>query len=54
MSGMLLDTNECADIDPPLHVCDTNGICANTEPGYNCTCNDGYEIQTDGRTCSGR
>ena len=49
----LLDVDECADVDPVLHACGENSICVNTEPGYNCTCVDGYELQTDGRTCLG-
>ena len=28
-----------------------NGGCTNTEGGYQCTCNSGYELNADGHTC---
>ena len=28
-------------------------ICNNEDGGYSCTCNDGYQIDSDNRTCKG-
>ena len=44
-----LDTNECAG---------NNGgcgqICTNTIGGFTCSCNDGYDIDTDQLGCAGK
>ena len=41
--------------DPPLyavHNCDmVNGACSNTDGGFTCSCNSGYELNADGLTC---
>ncbi len=42
----LLDINEC-----DRGLCSPNAVCVNYEPGFNCTCTDGYE--GDGLTCTG-
>ncbi|KAG0725000.1 Multiple epidermal growth factor-like domains protein 8 [Chionoecetes opilio] len=37
---------KCPDVDEcllGLHDCHTNATCANRDPGYNCTCNRGFE-----------
>ena len=30
-----------------------NQMCNNSDGGYFCTCNDGYQIDSDNRTCKG-
>ena len=42
------DINEC---EQGLDRCDHN--CANTVGSYNCTCMDGYELESDNYTCTG-
>ena len=42
-----LDINECNGD----HFCDHN--CINVEGSYICSCDPGYELQPDGRTCEG-
>ena len=29
-------------------------ICADTFTSFECSCEDGYELNTDGRTCNGK
>ncbi|XP_077993148.1 uncharacterized protein LOC144447116 [Glandiceps talaboti] len=45
----------CEDIDEcdhdGSHQCGENSNCTNTVPGYNCTCDSGYELADDQRTC---
>ena len=41
------DVNECNGD----HVCDHN--CTNTNGSYICSCDPGYELQSDNRTCEG-
>ncbi len=43
------DIDECLDDD--THDCD--GICKNEEPGYGCSCDAGYDLANDQRTCVG-
>ena len=43
------DINECAGGD---HGC--NQGCDNTEGSFTCTCNDGFELSGDGKTCIGK
>ncbi|XP_022107091.1 CUB and sushi domain-containing protein 1-like [Acanthaster planci] len=43
------DVDEC-DPDEPLHDCDENAFCTDTNDSFNCTCNEGYE--GDGKACS--
>ncbi|CAH1254682.1 FBN2 [Branchiostoma lanceolatum] len=45
------DINEC--LDDTLNNCDLDngGSCVNTQGSFHCTCDDGYNIQADGRTC---
>ena len=45
----LSDIDECS---LGMHDCDQ--ICVNIVGGFNCTCEEGYEILSDGRNCSGR
>jgi plastocyanin len=42
------DLDEC---DAGTHGC-VNAVCNNTVPGYECICNDGYQLEADQRTCS--
>ena len=34
------DNNECSD---GTHLCSANATCVNTDGGYNCSCDPGYE-----------
>ena len=47
--SLCLDVDEC--LDPAVHGCQHN--CANTDGSYHCTCNPGYTLDTNGRTCTG-
>jgi len=53
-----IDIDECTvldDDDNPLHNCNENAACTNTEGSYNCACNAGYSDDNDpatGRACS--
>lgn len=45
---LIQDIDECA--------ADTDGcdhICMNTPGSYTCSCNSGYNLLTDGHTCTG-
>ena len=42
------DVDECA---MGIDNCDQN--CANTMGSYTCTCNAGYQLNSDGHTCNG-
>ena len=44
---MFTDNDECMD---GTHLCATNATCVNTDGGYNCTCDSGYD--GDGFECS--
>ena len=47
--------NMHSDIDECLSVnggCDHN--CNNSDGNYTCSCNDGYQVNSDGHTCDGR
>ena len=44
------DTNECAD---GIDECGDHGVCSNTYGSYNCSCEDGYEVDEIGRSCHG-
>ncbi|XP_078604698.1 uncharacterized protein LOC144878213 [Branchiostoma floridae x Branchiostoma japonicum] len=45
------DINEC--LDDTLNNCDLDngGLCVNTQGSFHCACDDGYNLQVDGRTC---
>ena len=44
-----LDVDECSADPSP---CDaTNGDCTNNDGSYTCSCDDGYMLNGDGRTC---
>ena len=47
---ILLDNNECTD---ETHTCGNNSECENEDPGYSCTCDAGYNLESDERTCTG-
>ena len=42
------DVDECAE---GKDNCDPNATCDNTDGGFTCTCNEGFE--GDGETCNG-
>ncbi|XP_063713010.1 uncharacterized protein LOC134841143 isoform X2 [Symsagittifera roscoffensis] len=47
------DIDECSETDSDgdeLHECDQNGVCENTDGGYNCSCKTGF--RGDGFNCS--
>ena len=47
----VIDINECGVSDQ----CDSEyGICTNTEPGYTCSCPDGFILGSDQRSCIGK
>ncbi|XP_078604710.1 uncharacterized protein LOC144878218 [Branchiostoma floridae x Branchiostoma japonicum] len=45
------DVNEC--LNDTLNNCDLDngGSCVNTQGSFHCACDDGYNLQADGRTC---
>ena len=46
---ILLDINEC---DEGSHNC--KHICTNTAGSFECSCNNGYRLDDNGRNCLGR
>lgn len=46
-TNVFLDIDECAESMP----CDQ--VCQNRDGSFNCSCNDGYLLDTNGRTCNG-
>ena len=44
---LLLDIDECT---ADMHNC--QHICNNNEGSFQCSCNDGYRLQSDGANCS--
>ena len=44
-----IDVNEC--MDENLHTCEQ--LCNNAAATYSCLCFDGYELNSDGFSCSG-
>ena len=44
----VIDTDECVSGE---HDCDQN--CHNNDGSYTCTCEDGYTLSNDGKTCDG-
>ena len=45
----LLDLNECLTNNG-----DCEHICTNNDGSYECSCNPGYEIGNDGKSCDGK
>ena len=45
---LLKDVNECTDFNGECHQ-----VCINTDGGFYCSCNEGYELQYDNITCQG-
>ena len=43
-----LDINECS-----INSDNCDQLCTNTEGGFNCSCNDGFLLQSDMRSCIG-
>ena len=44
----------CADINECTSNTDScDQICSNTLGGFNCGCNSGYQLASNGRTCNG-
>ncbi len=46
-SSLLLDIDECS-----LGISNCSHGCNNTDGGFICTCEDGYTLTNDSRTCS--
>ena len=44
-----LDIDECA--DAVLNECSEKELCKNTDGSFTCSCNSGFQLQSDGRTC---
>ena len=44
----IVDREECADPDTCSQGCD------NSQGGYTCKCDMGYELASDGKTCNGK
>ena len=49
LSLLHVDLDECAEGSDN---CDHN--CTNTQGSFECTCNVGYKLESDGSSCSGR
>ena len=49
---LILEINECKVRNPDLRH-DCRDICINTEGSFRCDCRKGFELQPDGKTCSG-
>ena len=47
--GSLVDIEECA-----MYTDECQQVCNNTIGSYECSCNDGYTLATDGKNCTGR
>ena len=47
---LLTDIDECADIRGMCR----NGLCANTEGSYECSCFDGFQLSRDREECVGK
>ena len=41
------DINECGEVN------DCQQTCMNTEGSYSCSCDEGFSLADDGRTCTG-
>ena len=48
MKFLCIDINECT---KGLHTCEHN--CNNNVGSYTCSCDDGYDLDENGRTCTG-
>ena len=46
------DMNECDEVGDNGHRC--QAICINTVGSYTCSCDDGYRLADDERTCEGK
>ena len=46
---IFIDEDECGSVPTP---CDQ--ICSNTEGSFDCGCEEGYVLNTDGTTCEGK
>ena len=49
MYSFILDIDECS---TGMNNCSSNATCDNTQGGFNCSCNSGY--QGDGITCQSK
>ena len=45
----VLDDNECT-----LRTHDCDQLCSNTDGSYTCSCNNGFTLDEDGKTCHGQ
>ena len=48
-SDIIPDINEC-----DLRTDDCSQVCTNEEPGYSCSCNEGFTFNADGVSCDGK
>ena len=48
---LMSDIDECS-LGKPAHNCDHN--CVNSDGGFHCTCDEGFLLQNDSRTCEGK
>ena len=46
----LIDVNECE----PENICDYPDLCIDHKIGFECSCPDGYQLNDDKHTCSGK
>ena len=47
-----LDIDECD--TEATNGCEVSATCVNIAGDYNCGCNPGYTLNSDGRTCNGK
>ena len=49
-SSVPTDVDECS-LNNTIHGCDQ--ICINTNDGFNCSCEEGYVLANNGKSCEG-
>lgn len=56
LKDIIIHNNIFADVDECASSMSTHGcqhICINTDGGFRCDCNSGFELNSDNSTCSG-